>query len=126
MNNKNFTERNLSERKPLDILFGSQLSSVEFVQDYVQLRFDGPYLTCYVWPIVFSGDVSKGIGDNCYRDSLCSFISREVKRISVIDEQSIELDFGDKHCLLIPLNRNSDSPPELVVFDSGEGPWAYW
>jgi hypothetical protein len=28
-------------------LIGEQLSSIEFVQDYLQLRFDGPCLTVY-------------------------------------------------------------------------------
>jgi len=34
-------------------LIGEQLSSVEFVQDYLQLHFDGRTITAYVWPKVF-------------------------------------------------------------------------
>jgi hypothetical protein len=37
---------------PLELLEGTQLSSVEFVQDYVQLRFDGPTLTAVTPPRV--------------------------------------------------------------------------
>jgi hypothetical protein len=36
-------EANMTE--PIEILRGARLTSVEFVHDYVQLRFDGPYLT---------------------------------------------------------------------------------
>src|SRR5580692_5452288 len=37
-------------------IIGEQLSSVEFVQDYVQLRFDGPTLTAFVWPELRQGE----------------------------------------------------------------------
>ncbi len=38
-------EENVS--KFWDELVGRQLSSVEFVQDYLQLRFGGPSTSCY-------------------------------------------------------------------------------
>ena len=34
-------------------MVGQELSAVEFVQDYLQLRFDGPVLTLFEWPDVF-------------------------------------------------------------------------
>lgn len=38
--------------KELQCLIGEQLSAVVFVQDYVQLQFDGYQLTTYTTPLV--------------------------------------------------------------------------
>jgi hypothetical protein len=45
---------------------GEQLSSIEFVQDYVQLRFDGPTLTAFVWPTLTVGGNSFRFGERAY------------------------------------------------------------
>ena len=41
---------------------GQELSAVEFVSDYVRLRFDGPLLTLYAWPHVLLEDFSLAFG----------------------------------------------------------------
>src|SRR5690242_9135647 len=56
---------------PLGPIHGSQLSSVEFVQDYVQLRFDGPCLTAITWPVVTVGQQRFRLETPGYRDALC-------------------------------------------------------
>jgi len=54
------------------------LSSVTFVQDYVQLDFGAARLTAYAWPSVEIGGVIFRFGDRGYRDALCAFIAHEV------------------------------------------------
>ena len=49
-------ERQMPSSHPLDALVGWQLSSVEFVQDYLQLHFDDKTITFYIWPAVLVGD----------------------------------------------------------------------
>src|ERR1700686_1222650 len=59
---------------PLEKIVGEQLSSVEFVQDYVQLHFDGPTITAFVWPTLNLGGNIMCFGDAGYRDALCARI----------------------------------------------------
>jgi len=44
-----------TEEKSLQMLIGEQLSAVTFVQDYVQLHFDGPRLTVFSHAVVMRG-----------------------------------------------------------------------
>jgi hypothetical protein len=53
---------------PLSVLLGRQLSAVEFVQDYLQLRFDGPCLTAITHPRVSVGNRWWEWGISGYRD----------------------------------------------------------
>jgi hypothetical protein len=68
-------------------LVGGVLSSVEFVADYVQLRFNGPCMTAYTPPIVTRGSQSVGIGQPGYRDALCDEIGRRVERAEISDRR---------------------------------------
>lgn len=64
-----------------DKLINEQLSSVEFVQDYLQLHFDGRTITSYIWPIINIKNESLIFGDVLYRNALCDFIGNKVKDI---------------------------------------------
>lgn len=66
-------------------LVGNRLYSVEFLMDYVQLRFDGDdiaggpvVLNCYVWPKVEFRDRSWSESDLGYADALRGLISGKV------------------------------------------------
>ncbi|MBK7808451.1 MAG: hypothetical protein IPJ51_19490 [Saprospiraceae bacterium] len=50
-----------------DKLINEQLSSVEFVQDYLQLHFDGRTITSYIWPIINIKNENLIFGDVVYR-----------------------------------------------------------
>jgi hypothetical protein len=63
----------------LEELVGETLSSVIFVADYLQLDFNGPRLSAFVWPhVIIGGEAVRIFGDHGYRDSLCAFIMRDV------------------------------------------------
>src|SRR4051812_35531091 len=66
----------------LDALVDQQLSAVIFIQDYLQLDFDGKRLTVNVWPAVFLSGKEFQIGHVGYRDALCELISRQVTSTS--------------------------------------------
>jgi hypothetical protein len=54
----------------LSCIVGQELTAVEFVQDYLQLRFDGPLLTLFVWPDVFREEGSYAYGEPEFRNVL--------------------------------------------------------
>ncbi|MET8428952.1 hypothetical protein [Nocardia sp. NPDC004860] len=62
-------------------LVGLELASVVFVRDYLQLDFDGPRLSCYVWPIIDADGTTRSLGDAGYRDTLCALIGQTVVSI---------------------------------------------
>lgn len=78
------------EEQPLSILVGSELSSVEFVRDYVQLRFDGPTLTAVTHGVVTLPDGQYGAATPGYRDALCSRIGRTVTGGAVVSNEEIQ------------------------------------
>jgi len=65
---------------------GHVLSSVEFVEDYVQLRFDGPCVTASNPPAVTWGAESFGLTQAGDRDALCRRIGCRVERTEVNDQ----------------------------------------
>ena len=62
----------------LSRLVGRNLATVVFLRWYLQLTFDGPFLTCEAWPTVDVGAGEIGYGEPGYRDTLCSLLSETV------------------------------------------------
>jgi hypothetical protein len=80
----------------LKLILGAQLSSVEFVMDYVQLHFDGPTLTVYFWPVVKrNGNISR-FGEPDYRDELCGRIGHKVVSAFLREDEAIDITFDDR------------------------------
>ena len=115
----------------LEELVGEQLSAVTFVQDYLQLAFDGPVLTAVTWPVVTTGERKLRIGERDYRDELCARIARLVKSATCSDEE-IRLSFDDGALFSISLRvedlegRSAESATyvgkngRMMVFRPGE------
>jgi hypothetical protein len=76
-------------------IIGEQLSSVEFIQDYLQLHFDGNTLTLYSWPQVNLGSLTYKHGDIMYRNALCEIISHEVDRVVLLKNTRVTFYFDD-------------------------------
>ena len=77
-------------------ILGQELVAVEFVQDFVQLRFEGPLFTLYAWPHVLLSDFSVAYGEPEYRNALCAQIGQTVSDASLEegDRLTIELESG--------------------------------
>ena len=111
---------------PLHSIIGSELSSVEFVRDYVQLRFDGPCLTAITCPTVRVGEAGFGSGMPGYRDALCERIGRVVCSASVVENEAIQIEFDDGAMLSISLHAKDYRAAEAAIFDSGpDGFWVW-
>ncbi len=64
-------------------ILGQELIAVEFVQDYLQLRFDGPLFTLHAWPHVLLSDFSVAYGEPEYRNALCAQIGQTVSEAAL-------------------------------------------
>ena len=88
-------QREQIEEKSLQVIIGEQLSAVTFVQDYVQLHFDGPRLTVFSHPVVMLGDKAFYWGKPGFRDALYNSIAQIVTEARVAYGDSISIKFAD-------------------------------
>ena len=109
------------EQGVLSRVVGEQLSSVEFVQDYVQLRFDGPTLTCFTRPEVELRERTFRWGEPGYRDELCARIASKVVEVSVLSGDAIRIRFADGAEVKVSLRDADYRCAEAAKFDVSRG-----
>jgi hypothetical protein len=104
-------------------LRGRELSSVEFVRDYIQFRFEGPYLTVHNLPsVVTSPQNTLTPGGRYYRDSLCERIGVKVRDIKVVDHTEVAIDFEDGTTFKLSLGKER-GPEALEFINEGGDIW---
>jgi hypothetical protein len=107
-------------------LIGRSLSAVVFVQDYLQLQFDGDLLTILTWPTIVMGQDTFRFGSGKYRDVLCERISRIVVQADVRHEREAVLTFSDGSTLVIPIDDAAHLGPEVLIYSPENGPkWTF-
>ena len=118
------TPANLTLKQAMSEIVGHQLSSVTFVQDYVQFDFDGSALTAYTLPSVNSGSRFLRWGETGYRDALCEQISHNIQQVEV-DEEHVVLLFEGGAAISISLLDEDYTGPEALTFslDRQQGIW---
>lgn len=95
----------------------AQLLSVAFVQDYLELDFDGPLLTLYVWPDVADADgISIAYGEPGYRDALCSVIGETVTTPELHEGRSMTVEFENGTVLALSLREEDIDVSEAGSF----------
>ena len=114
---------NDAELSLLRNLIGEQLSSVTFVQDYVQLSFDGPSLTLYNWPVVIVNDQAILQNEHNYKDALCAQIGIQVASVILTPQNFLALLFENKVTLQVLLREEAYVTAEAVLFQSDQGWW---
>jgi hypothetical protein len=114
------------EANPLAAIEGCRLSSVEFVQDYVQLRFDGPVLTAMAPVRVWTDGLCFEWGKQGYRDALCDRIGKSVRRAFSIPVQEIRIEFEDESEFSISLKSEGRGEAEFAIFSNPPGPLCVW
>ena len=95
---------------------GEELEAVEFVEDYLQLRFEGPLLTLYEWPSVLLEDFSISYGEPGYRDALCALIGEEVEQALLEDGSSLTLKLANGAVVALSLREEDMSGPEAGAY----------
>jgi|SRR3990172_6569560 len=101
--------------------------AVTFVQDYVQLHFDGPTITAITRPTLVADDVSLEFGSPGYRDRLCGLIGRKVARAHVRPGDRLQVEFDEHVSLVVSLIPEAYRAAEAAVFSDGKTEqWAVW
>jgi len=98
------------------------LSAVEFVQDFLRLRFDGPMLTLYAWPHVLLADFSIAFGEPEYRNALCAQIGEIVAKASLEELEALTVEFESGTVIALSLREEELSGPEAGSYSvNGSG-----
>lgn len=115
-----------NNEQPLNILVGCELSSIEFVQDYVQFRFGGPSLTAYIHPVLEIGATRYYWDTPIYYFMLHKQIGKMVLEATIIIDEALYLKFNASTYLSISLRPEDYVTPEAVMFIDGDGHWWLW
>lgn len=101
---------------------GQELIAVEFVQDYLRLRFGeavgGPLLTFYVWPHVLLEDFSVAFGQPEYRNALCAQIGETVANASLQELDSLTIEFESGTVIALSLREEDLEGPEAGSYSA--------
>lgn len=108
-------------------LSGRALAGVGFIQDYVELYFDGPILRCIANPLVAIDSQTVRFPETGSRDTLCELIGRKVVHVSVHSNTAIEIEFSGGATVKIPLDDASQYGGEAAHFITAPGePLEVW
>lgn len=101
---------------------GQELFAVEFISDYVRLRFgdsgEGPALTLYAWPHVLLEDFSIAFGEPEYRNALCAQIGETVATAKLKEVDSLTLEFESGTVLALSLREEELDGPEAGSYSA--------
>ncbi len=95
---------------------GKELTAVEFVLDYLQLRFDGPTVTFYDWPTLLLPDFSLAHGEPEYRNGLCAQIGEEVETATLDEGDALTLKLANNVVIALSLREEDLSTPQAGAF----------
>lgn len=105
----------------LSAIEGAELTAVEFVEDYVQLRFGGPLLRLYAWPYVMLPEFSVAFGEAEYRNALCAQIGETVATAMLEEGDALTVEFGNGVVLGLSLREEDlDGPESGSYSETGE------
>src|SRR5262249_41603018 len=111
------TETYPSLHDAIQVIVGEKLSSVEFVMDYLQLRFDGHTFSVMTWLAISVDDRTTRSGEDGFRDRLCEQIAKIVRATDFVnDVLTITLEDGST---IRAFARDEDyRGPEALTFTS--------
>lgn len=107
----------MSEHESSDIfaeLRGASLSAVTFVQDYLQLWFDGPGINVTNPLTVHADGVSVTSWQPGFRDALCSAIAKIVADVEFREGEALVIRFDDGAALSVSLRAADYTTPEAI------------
>jgi hypothetical protein len=108
----------------LSQLCGTILTSVEFVLDYLVLKFEGPTLTTYTRPSVSVGGKTLSWAQVGYRDAVCERIGVKVVSTNIVDNDELTIAFADEARFRVSLRSEDYRGIEAVYFTRGTG--GFW
>jgi hypothetical protein len=93
-------------------VIGEELKAVEFVEDFLKLRFDAPLLTLYAWPHVLFPEYSLAYGEPEYRNALCAQIGEKVVQASLEEGDALTIEFENGTVFGLSLREEDVDGPE--------------
>jgi hypothetical protein len=106
----------------LSAIEGQELTAVEFVSDYLQLRFDRPLLTLYAWPHMLYSDFSLAFGEPEYRNGLCAQIGETVSKAKLEENDALTIEFESGSVIGLSLREEDlDGPDSGSYSPTGNG-----
>ena len=103
-------------------LEGQELTAVEFVEDYLRLRFDGPLVTFYEWPSVLLPDFSVSHGEPEYRNALCAQIGEEVETAELEEGSALTIKLVNEVVFGLSLREEDLPGPDAGTFSETGSP----
>jgi hypothetical protein len=103
-----------SDVRELSDLVGCALSTVAFVRDYVEFRFDGPILRSLAPPVVTVDGIHVEFPREGSRDALCELIGRLVEDVKELPDRLL-VNFADSAIVEIP-RHSKEAGPEVAHF----------
>ena len=101
---------------------GEELTAVEFVQDFLQLRFGEALFTLFVWPEIADADgISIAFGEPGYRDALCLVIGENVAEAQYEEARSLTFEFENGMVVALSLREEDIPGPEAGSFTASTG-----
>jgi hypothetical protein len=91
---------------------GEEMKSVEFVEDFLQLRFGEPLLRLYDWPHVLLTDSSVAFGEPEYRNALCAEIGETVEKAMLEEGDALTVEFANGIVFVLSLREEDVDSPE--------------
>ncbi len=99
-------------------IVGEELNAVEFVQDYVQLRFETPLVTFYAWPHILLSDFSLAYGEPEYRNALCSLTGEKVEEAVLDEGDSLTVKFENDIVIALSLREEDLDVPQAGAYSA--------
>jgi len=93
-------------------IIGEELVAVEFVQDFLQLRFTAPLFILYDWPHVLLPEFSVAYGEPEYRNALCAQIGEKVVQASLEEGDALTIEFESGTVFGLSLREEDVDGPE--------------
>lgn len=102
-------------------LIGTELKSVCFVEDYLELCFNDSKVTLFAWPHVLLTEFSVGFGEPEYRNALCAQIGEEVVEASLEEGSALTVELANAVVLGLSLREEDiDAPVSGSYSESGD------
>jgi hypothetical protein len=102
----------------LDDLKSQRLSSVEFVQDYIQLHFDDYTMTLYNPVKILQGSDGLRQEQVGFKDALCNLINRVVRDVSCMESDRVEVLFDSGSSVVVSIADKDYSALEAILLCS--------
>ncbi len=104
------------------VLKGEELTAVEFVERFLQLRFGDVLVSLYVWPDVADPDgISIAFGEPGYRDALCLLIGETVETAELEVGRALTAEFENGYVLALSLREEDVDTAESGTISGLDG-----